>query len=392
MQYFHRPHLANRLVSNILNGKAAGSGLFLAAPRRTGKSTFLREDLVPALDAAGAFVLYIDLWSDKKADPGQVIVSSIRSGLADHQGVITRLARAAGIEKAAIGGLTFSLDRVGLGSQVSLSQALAFLSDEIKRPIVLIIDEAQHAITTAEGYDAMFALKAARDELNSSSHYQLRVVATGSNRDKLAMLRNSKDHAFYLAPLVAFPSLDKSYIEWFCANADLPAKLNVDSVFCLFQQSGNRPEILSAAADSVRYDLTAEPEQTHALFEKAVLEQIALTEKLTLRVVHSLTPLQSAVLRVMTVKGEDFSPYEADTIDAYSQTLQKIAPHSDIRPDTSNTQQALMALQEKALIWKENRGVYALEDDAMAVLLKRHGLLDVVQAEDASLDQHDVDH
>ena len=30
---------------------AAPSGLFLAAPRRTGKSTFLVEDLMPSLEA-----------------------------------------------------------------------------------------------------------------------------------------------------------------------------------------------------------------------------------------------------------------------------------------------------------------------------------------------------
>jgi hypothetical protein len=32
----------------------AHNGLFLAAPRRTGKSTFLQADLMPALEAAGA--------------------------------------------------------------------------------------------------------------------------------------------------------------------------------------------------------------------------------------------------------------------------------------------------------------------------------------------------
>ena len=62
---------------------------------------------------------------------------------------------------------------------------------------MLIVDEAQHAITSDAGADALFALKAARDELNSSAHHGLRVVATGSNRDKLAMLRNSKDQAFF---------------------------------------------------------------------------------------------------------------------------------------------------------------------------------------------------
>ena len=47
--FFHRPDLANDLADTILADGAlapARSGLFLAAPRRTGKSTFLREDLM----------------------------------------------------------------------------------------------------------------------------------------------------------------------------------------------------------------------------------------------------------------------------------------------------------------------------------------------------------
>ena len=221
---FKRADLAKRLADNILQtavGSAAASGLFLAAPRRTGKSTFLREDLRPELQNRNVLALYVDLWADKRADPGDVIVGAVRSELSKHAGVVTKLAKSAGMEKVAVGGISFSLDRVGLGSQVSLSTALAALSDEVKKPIVLIIDEAQHAITTSSGYEALFALKAARDELNSSAHHGLRVVATGSNRDKLAMLRNSKDQAFFSAPLVSFPVLGSDFVAWFCAGVNL---------------------------------------------------------------------------------------------------------------------------------------------------------------------------
>ena len=186
--------------------------MFLAAPRRTGKSTFLREDLRPALEGMGALVIYVDLWEDRGADPGDVIVGAVRAALAKREGVVSRLARSSGMDKVAVGGVTFSLDRVGLAMGVSLSAAFAALSDETGRAIVLIIDEAQHAITSTAGSDALFALKAARDEINSSAHHGLRIVATGSNRDKLAMLRGSKDQAFFGAPLVSFPALGEDYI------------------------------------------------------------------------------------------------------------------------------------------------------------------------------------
>ena len=133
---FKRTELAARMAQQILLtgvGSAAPSGLFLAAPRRTGKSTFLREDLRPQLESAGALVLYVDLWADRKADPGEVVVAAIRSELAKHAGVVARLRRAAGMAKVNVGGIGFSLDRVGLQAQVSLSTALQALSVEIGR-------------------------------------------------------------------------------------------------------------------------------------------------------------------------------------------------------------------------------------------------------------------
>lgn len=378
---FHRTALAQKLARLILAdavGSAASSGVFLAAPRRTGKSTFLREDLRPQLQAMQAKVLYVDLWADRKADPGDVIVGAVRNALARHDGVVTRLARAAGMEKVTIGGLAFSLDRIGLGAQVSLSTALAELSDEVRQPIVLIIDEAQHAITTDKGYDALYALKAARDELNSSRHHGLRIVATGSNRDKLAMLRNSKDQAFFGAPLQPFPPLGRDYVVWFCQGVDLPGALDPDEVERLFERAARRPEILGAAADALRFDFELEAQDTGRRFAEAVEQQIQAADAQTLRVIHALTPLQSAVLRVLAARKDQYAPFEEATIAAYRAVLARIALEEKLNPDVSNTQAALQALQDKSLIWREKRGVYALEETGLADLLAAEGLLEVV--------------
>ncbi|WP_241754620.1 hypothetical protein [Cupriavidus basilensis] len=73
------------------------------------------------------------------------------------------------MEKVAVGGMSFSLDRVGLGEGLSLSAALAALSDDVDKPIVLVIDEAQQAIVSEKGNDALFALKAARCRIVSTA-------------------------------------------------------------------------------------------------------------------------------------------------------------------------------------------------------------------------------
>ncbi|KPF42987.1 ATPase [beta proteobacterium AAP121] len=381
MDVFHREALAADLASKVLflaPTSASGSGLFLAAPRRTGKSTFLREDLRPQLEKRGALVVYVDLWEDRRADPGDVIVNSVRAELSCHDGVLKRLARSAGMEKVTVGGMAFSLDKVGLGDGISLSAALAALSDETGKVIVLIVDEAQHAITSERGNDALFALKAARDELNSSRHKGLRVVATGSNRDKLAMLRNSRDQAFYGAPLVSFPPLGRDYVAWFCERVALAAPLDVDAVSALFDRAAHRPELLGSAADALRFEFGLAPAEVPERFAAAVEEQIKASNDELLRVVHSLTPLQSAVLKVLAKRGGDYAPFEAATLRDYQAVLQAASPEGEGRADVPAVQQALIALQDKALVWRAARGVYALEEASLAELMRQRGLLDTV--------------
>ena len=377
---YHRPALAERLSKLIMQvavGSAASSGVFLAAPRRTGKSTFAREDLRPALEAAGAIVLYADLWKDLTKDPGLVIVEAVREAVGRSEGFITRLAKASGMEKVNVGGLNFSLDRIGLGQDIDLTKALVALSDESKQIIILMIDEAQHAITTDEGVAALFALKAARDELNSSKHHGLRIVCTGSNRDKLAMLRNSKDQAFFGASMVQFPTLDKHFIEWFCENLDLQAQLDPVEVFQLFQESGFRPELLGAAADEIRFDLTLDPSDIPARFAELVRAQADDLNANLKKVLHSLTPIQSAVIRVMSAKGEAYAPFEAPTMALYALAMEKAGmAGADVKVEVPGVQQALIALQEKKLVWKASRGVYAVDENVIVDLLRDEGLLE----------------
>jgi len=376
---FHRPGLAARIAGQVLHvspTSASSSGVFLAAPRRTGKTTFMREDLAPALSEKGALVIYVDLWEDPKADPSEVIVAAIRAELFRHESALKRLAKSFGIGGAKIAGVEFSLDRIGLGKEVSLVQALSVLSDTTAQMIVLIIDEAQHAITTSAGADAMFSLKAARDELNSREHHGLRVVCTGSNRDKLAMLRNSKDQAFFGAPLVPFPLLGKEYVEWFCQHTnDLPAPLEAEVVQPLFERAGYRPEILGAAADELRFDFALEAADVTERFRSAVEAQIQVANDETLRVVRSLTPIQFAVLRVMAASGAAYAPFEAVTLAKYKQAIQQ-AGDDNVSVEVPAIQQALIALQEKSLIWRASRGVYAIEDSTLTDLLKERGLLE----------------
>ena len=60
---FHRTAYAEQMAQQLLQPSPlhmnVRSGVLLSGIRRVGKTTFLRQDLVPALEARGALVMYV---------------------------------------------------------------------------------------------------------------------------------------------------------------------------------------------------------------------------------------------------------------------------------------------------------------------------------------------
>lgn len=218
MLHFPRNHLAQELA-RALQGKNlfgdAHNGLFLAAPRRTGKSTFLKEDLKPELEHQGLVVVYVDLWSDQRRDPGELIADAIGSALQPHLGVVAKAAKATGLQSINVAGaLTIDTSKIGRVDGATLAEAIRTLHAAAGKPIALIIDEAQHALTSEAGEVIMAALKSARDQLNAPGKVNLMLVMSGSDRDKLLRLVNSNSAPFYGSQIQRMPELDDDFIAY----------------------------------------------------------------------------------------------------------------------------------------------------------------------------------
>ena len=131
-----------------------------------------------------------------------------------------------------------------------------------------------------------------------------------------------------------------------------------------------------AAVAIANWGFTLDPVAGPARFGNEVKNQIEAMNGELMKIVHSLTPIQSAVLRVMASQGESFAPFEAATLEMYKRALVIAGvAESEARADVPNVQAALSALQEKKLVWRAARGVYSLEEQAMAETLQRSGML-----------------
>lgn len=367
MMYYPRTTLAVNLA-DALQGKAAFSdapnGLFLAAPRRTGKSTFLQSDLMPELARRHVVVVYVDLWADQKRDPGSLIAEAVGRALLKQLGPVAKTAKAAGLDSISLGGIKIDTSKIGRVDGTTLAYALRALVEAAKTPVALIVDEAQHALTSEAGETAMAALKSARDQLNRPGLVHLMLVMSGSDRDKLLRLVNTNAAPFFGSQIQRMPELGPDFIAHIAQlitqqRPDLGAvnEAKLHEAFVLF---GQRPQFFMDALGQVLSPLALLSDR----FEDAMLDQAAQRQQSDEAQLESdytaLKPLEQALLWRMLMQGARFRPYDAEALQFYiDKTHDKVT--------VARAQKALESLRahQPSLIWKSARSEYAIEDAAM---------------------------
>lgn len=379
-----RPLLRREQLAKALAQDLAGeslvdysSGMFLAAPRRTGKSTFLNNDFIPECVQRGWLPVYVDLWSDRDAAPADLISGAIGTALGGFESALAKAAKKAGIDKInLLRTLSWDFTRPQLPAGTTLAQALAVLHQVSGQMVVLIIDEAQHALNSEEGLNAMFALKAARDHLNRGDRPDgLRLVFTGSSRDKLANLVLKSKQPFFGASITPFPLLGREYVGfitelWNRRLADSNQFKAADLEYA-FELVGRRPEMLNTLLAEVSVGLGEAANLGELLRTGALNHQAGVWSDYE-SAWNELSPLQQAVLEIMAERAQrrqPFSPFTEQTLLDVARKLEQARVEGNA--STPNVQKALDALREKELVWKANRGEYALEDASMAQWLTR---------------------
>lgn len=368
MIYYPRSTLAAQLADALL-GKIvftdAHNGLFLAAPRRTGKSTFLQSDLKPELAQRGVTVVYLDLWADQRRDPGTLIAEAIARALQPHLGRVARTAKKADLNAVSLGGwLNIDTSKIGTLEGATLPDALRALVETSETPVALIVDEAQHALTSEAGERAMAALKSARDQLNKPGMVQLMLIMSGSDRDKLLRLVNTAGAPFYGSQIQRMPALDEHFIAHIARliEEQRPDLAPVDQgvLYDAFQHFGCRPQFFMEALGQALSPLSG----LSGRFEPALLllaqqrqrdDEAQMTSEYL-----ALKPLEQALVWRLLEQGTRFRPYDAEALRFYQHKIGK-------KVTAQQVQNALEVLRQRtpALVWKSARGEYAVDDAAM---------------------------
>jgi len=357
--------MAKQLVHPGVLDEGLRSGLFLSGLRRTGKTTFLLNDLIPALEREGALVIYVDLWSDTQANPADLVLAAIRKTMEELQApgsvLLSKLTRVSGAD---IGILSFKfgfkLESVGKPGGTTLAQALTDLVDQAKTDVVLIVDEVQHAITTDDGNQMLLALKAARDAINprplTPGHFIF--IGTGSHRALVSELTARRSQAFAGATSIPFPVLDEGYVR------QLINRLDNDGVTILpspevaieaFRSLGSRPEEIIKAIRQLQLHLPngSNPDDYLPVIAATLRSTAADIE---LSKVEQLGGLAVTIFeRIAASDGHAKGIFSADAAADYSKAVGREVRVEEIQPVVNE----LMAAN---IIMRRGHGLYGITD------------------------------
>ena len=373
--YFVRRNLAARYC-DALAGEGlvdAGSGLFLAAPRRTGKTTFLQRDLMPEALSRQWLPVYVDLWESQQTPPTRLVATAVVNALrAEQTRVAEDIAFQAGKTTADVTLHDYGLENAGAPNEKTVVVALRTLSEVAGKPVMLIVDEAQEVLNTTD--ELMFSLKSARDTVGIDAHgtRRLFIVCTGSHRDKLTHLVLTKKQPFFGSSVHPFPVLGRDYIDWYTAriNQHLAEgnRFEPQAVYGAFTLVGHRPEALKRIMSEIALEEGAAHSLGERLARGAIAHQDALWDEFS-KAYRNLTKQQQAVLQLLIEGGPHFEPFSEATVAACGRIVGSTV-------GVNHIQKALDALRKKDLVWRSARGEYALDDPSFGEWFKRTGAIE----------------
>jgi hypothetical protein len=355
---FHRPKLALEFARLLLRPTSletrVRSGLFISGPRQTGKSTFLTQDVIPIIEAAGAVVIYVDLWKAAGRSPDDKLIRAVQKKLSDLNGQrpqsATDKARSfltkIGLSSAEMEGsiepsvhlaklkaagklkLNFATDEVGSRKGASLSDALLEVSKKTGRDIVFIVDEVQEMLKDNAGILLMQELKATRDEINGQpgTHGYFVFVGNGSNRSLVHELTAQRKAAFYGARNEEFPALEKDYVQHVLATARRPKATLVlpsaSAAYKGFRVLGRRPGLFEEALGTLQRT-TGASKSADVVFEGIVNAMYDAQGKLELAKLGMLGELPQAVFARICLGAEEGVKglYASEALAYYASTL-----------------------------------------------------------------------
>ena len=246
--HYPRRELAARTLLALTEGPSKALTLF--APRRRGKTEFLRKDLAPAAEAGGHRVVYVSFWDP--LEPLALLVAALERAVAE----TTLRGRAGTLFGRLLPKVTLSASLPGIeaGGELDLTDlpekarpallthvdALLGRLERADRKTLLLLDEVQELARRDRDEGLVAALRTSLDVRGDG----LRTVFTGSSRDGLReMFAASRAPFFHFGTQLDLEPLGDAFVHHMLAQAKRVTGRDVDrdEASAAFEALGRSP-------------------------------------------------------------------------------------------------------------------------------------------------------
>lgn len=247
---------------------------------------------------------------------------------------------------------------MGKPGGATLADVFTELVDKVKVDVVVIVDEVQQALGNEEGGNLLFALKAARDAVNTrpGTAGHLLFLGTGSHKSLVADMATRRSQPFAGAVSTGYEPLGADFVHWKHAQLEPLHGVQLPSreVMCRgFLAVGQRPEELQKALVL----LQSRPEDPDVAFPIICASLAAAAAEVEIATIESLGALASAVFGRVVSGSEsgESGLFSAEAISSYSEQI-------GVTVDTPQVQNMVDRMIKDNLIHRLSHGVYAVAD------------------------------
>jgi DNA-binding transcriptional ArsR family regulator len=362
--WLSRPELAARYLALLLQGTSGRLALF--GPRRTGKTSLIRREIVPLAEQAGLLAVYCDCWQDR-LDPLGSIIFALESAIETIEVPTSKTRRRLQTEVTKLGAAGFSIEfgaepkgRPPESPYFKIDWLLGSLIARAKRPVFLIIDEVQGIGEHKEGERIASALRTALTRHEKA----VRVLFTGSSETQLTkMFAQARASLYQFAARVAYQPLDADFVAHVAHRFREATKRKLDDArgLQILELLGNQPEAYLSVVQVplARADRSLDDGLESLLAPGGETPWSQYWQQSTL--------LQKAVL---VATGTELQL----TSEAGRNVIAQLAGQTEV--SHSSVQRALGALRGRGLIERStlsSKAVYAKTDPVFELWISRNG-------------------
>ena len=357
--HYARAPLATALGKRLL----AHERIAMFGPRQTGKTTLLRDEVIPHVQSRGAVAVYIDCWMDMD-DPLQGINYALQKAL-EGLSVKPRGARRTGstpVKRLGVMGASIDLGdppkrQTPTRPALILDSLLTQILEETTHDVVLVFDEFQSIASAKNGPQIAASLRAALTQANK----RIGAIFSGSSDVQLLDLFSRTNTPLYgFAKTEGYEPLGLDFIGFVARKFREATRRDLNQVLAqeTFRRLGSQPEPFLHAVSLVMANPTWTLDRA---LDEMLSQQSPNKWSATWR---GLTGLQQVALRLVF---EDRPPTAADSVAwAAAQLGARVAPSSISR--------ALEALAAKGMLERRTDGRgWVLIDPVQRAWLERNG-------------------